>query len=456
MKFFVRPLIILSCLALGSPVFGHINPEAQPVNVPDDAKVGLRSDCAQSTSQIDQNINNVRSRLLNGGDVWWDLQDGKYVVPNVDPASGIPEVSSIFAGAVWIGGFDDVGNLKMAAQTYRGSTRTDFWPGPLTNVGTTAMDTCLQWDRFFRVLGENIRTHIRAFTEARETGTTLDCDAIPEDIRGWPGKGNPYFFEINGWTLPFDTQGLGAFHDEDKDGLYDPCQGDYPVIEVRGCNAPNFPDEMIFWIYNDNGNIHTQTQGDPIRMEVQVQAFAYATNDELNDMTFQRYKLINRATSIIDSCFFAMWIDPDLGCYTDDYIGCDTARSLMYVYNEDELDGDPGCDCLGGVNTYCREVPILGVDYFRGPRAPLPFCDTFPLNWIPTEDIIDITSDMIISDTTRYICGERRTELGMSSFTYYMNGGIGNWPNAMTDPQAGAPLEFYRYISGSWKDGTPF
>jgi len=47
----------------------------------------------------------------------------------------------------------------------------------------------------------------------------------------------------------------------------------------------------LFWIYNDNGNIHAESQGDPIQMEVQVQAFAYATNDEINDMTFQRYKL---------------------------------------------------------------------------------------------------------------------------------------------------------------------
>lgn len=460
---------ILLSFGLVLPVMANINPE---MHTSAEEAVSLRSDCNQATMQIDLNINNVRSRLLNGGDVWWDLQDGGYIVPNVDPASGLPEVSAIFAGAVWIGGYDDVGNLKMAAQTYRSSTRTDFWPGPLTQQGTTAEDTCLQWDRFFRVLGENIREHIRNFNTARELGQPMECDAIPEDIRGWPGKGNPYFFEINGWTLPFDTQGLGAFHDEDNDGLYDPCQGDYPVIEVRGCDAPNFPDEMIFWIYNDNGNIHTNSQGDPIRMEVQVQAFAYSTNDELNDMTFQRYKLINRATSIIDSCFFAMWIDPDLGCHTDDYIGCDTSRSLMYVYNEDAVDGETGCDCpsfSGPVNTYCQEVPILGVDYFRGPRGPVVFRDTFPLNWVFFEhnndgpinhfrEIVQIFEDSTIqiNDTLKYVVGEERVELGMSSFTYYMNGSIGNWPNAMTDPQAGAPQEFYRYISGSWKDGTPF
>jgi hypothetical protein len=39
----------------------------------------------------------------------------------------------------------------------------------------------------------------------------------------------------------------------------------------------------------------------------------------------------------------------------------------MYIYNQDEVDGDIGCECsTGGGTTYCEEVPILGCDYFRG------------------------------------------------------------------------------------------
>jgi hypothetical protein len=49
---------------------------------------------------------------LNGGDIWWDLSEGQYIVPAVDPALGVPGVSSLFAGAVWLGGFDDAMNLK--------------------------------------------------------------------------------------------------------------------------------------------------------------------------------------------------------------------------------------------------------------------------------------------------------------------------------------------------------
>ena len=200
---------------------------------------------------------------------------------------------------------------------------------------------------------------MRDYNDAIESGIPLTKDEIPDDVLGWPARGNPHFADIHDFELPNTSQGMAGFWDQDGDFAYDPLNGDYPIIEIRGCPVPQFPDEMVFWIYNDAGGIHTQTQGNPIQMEIQVQAFAYATNDEINDMTFQRYKLINRATQSIDSTFFAMWVDPDLGCSQDDYIGCDTARSLAYVYNEDRVDGVTGCDCEG-TPTYCEEVPHLG------------------------------------------------------------------------------------------------
>ncbi len=383
-------------------------------------KFGYRADCAPATSETDMAINNVRARLLGGGDVWWDLSsNGRYIVPKVDPASGLDEVSSIFAGAVWLGGYDPVGNLKLAAQTYRRSNANDFWPGPLHPLtGTIERDTCARWDKHFRVLGDNIRRYLRDFANAQESGSTLSKDDVPEDVLGWPAFGNPYFAEVHGFELPSTIQGYGGFFDANGDGIYDPVLGgDYPIIEIRGCPIPQYPDEMVFWIYNDAGGIHTQTRGNAIQMEIQVQAFAYATNDEINDMTFQRYKLINRATQSIDSTYFAMWVDPDLGCGNDDYIGCDTMRSLAYVYNEDLIDGITGCDCEG-TPTYCEDVPILGVDYFRGPLD------------------------------------ENSVEIGMSSFTYFNNAGIGQWPDAQTDPDIAQ--EYYNYMSGSWKNGTAF
>lgn len=390
-----------------------------------------RFDCANANAEIDQDINNVRARLTTGGDVWWDGNEGRYVVPKV-PA-GVPEVSSLFAGAVWLGGVDPAGNLKIAAQQYgRNNGAFDFWPGPLNDIdgdGVTNAADCAKWDKFFEVNGAEVRAHRALRAEQIANGATsisINPDDIPEGVRGWPALGNEYFSGIHGFPLPFDqANGLAGFWDYGPDGMgfsvdgiYNPDKGDFPIVEIRGCNEfpLTFPDQMIFWIYNDNGNTHQESLADPIGMEVQVQAFSYESADDIDNMSFLRYKLINRAVEDIRDTYFAMWIDGDLGCSTDDYIGCDTTRSLGYLYNEDQLDGESGCSCAGGVNTYCDQIPIIGVDYFRG-----------PLN-------------------------ENFEEIGMSSFTYLNRQGAGTWPAGTTDPSSAA--EYYNCLSGLWTDGT--
>lgn len=430
-KQLILSLMLLVGFASTQSVMAHKDPTApaRPVTASEQQQIDFRSNCDAAVRQIDMEINNVRARLTTGGDVWWDGQNGRYVVPK--PPPGVPEVSSIFAGAVWLGGRDPGGGLKVAAQQYgRSGGNFDYYPGPLTDEGTTSADTCSRWDQFFVVKGQSIRDFLVLYQTALDLDALpLDPDVIPEDILGWPSSGNPFFFDVNGFELPTTNQGLAGFWDEDLDGVYDPTNGDYPIIEIRGCSeTPQFPEEMTFWIYNDAGNVHRQS-GTPtaIQMEIQVQAFAYTTSDDINNMTFQRYKLINRAQEDILDTYFAMWVDPDLGCFTDDYVGCDTTRSLAYVYNEDELDGAPGgCTCDGGVETYCDEVPILGVDYFRGPRRPL-------------------------FDADGNVIGEE--ELGMSSFIYVNNGGIGEPPPGTTDP--GTADEYYNYLQGIWRDGSP-
>ncbi len=409
-----------------SSVFGYYNPKKKVVhNNNSNSSVSFREQCVTANKDIDQDVNNVRARLTTGGDVWWNRRDGKYVVPKVEP--GQQEVSSLYAGAVWLGGFDKGDNLKVACQTYGNRQgQSDFWPGPLSDeTATTDKVFCDQWERFFEVSGEEVQQHLLFFQNAKDGIAEYTESMIPKGLKEWPAIGNPFFFSEVGFELPFTTQGLAGFWDENLDEMYNPLDGDFPTIEIRGCEEfpdgtprpPQFPDEMIFWIYNDEGGgaIHGESNGLSIRMEVQVQAFGYATNDEINNMTFQRYKLINRAKEDIDSTYFAMWVDPDLGCSIDDYIGCDVDRSLAYAYNIDAVDGDPQCT---GIGVYGENVPIIGIDYFRG-----------PLN-------------------------EFREELGMSSFTYYNNGAFNDPPLGTRDPEDAQ--DFYNYLTGRWLDGTPF
>ncbi len=398
---------------------------------------GARMDCQPAQAQYDLEVNNVRARLLTGGDLWWNFQEGRYIVPK--PAPGFPEVSAIFASGIWMGGVDPNGALKLAGVTYRQGNLTDYYSGPLDENGQTTVDICSDWDRHFIVKGENILMHNENYKTSVENNVAYPCGSIPNDVKYWPGRGNPFFGEEYDFSLP--NQNLADFFDMDGDGIYNPCNGDYPMISQRGCEEEiHIPDEIVFWIFNDNGGPHRLSQAIAIQMEVQAQAFAYATQNELNDMTFYRYELINKASDEIRDCYFGLWVDTDLGCPEDDYIGCDVDRSLAYFYNEDAVDGNPGSVCQGGIETYGVDIPILGIDLFAGPRGPKVYCGE------------DDEGNPILCDPLPGT-GEQDTlvELGMTSFTYQSRG-VSNPPEPTQDPNI--DFEFYNILKGLWKDGT--
>jgi len=426
-----------------------------------------RSNCQRPTSATEMSVNNVRARLLTGGDVWSEAQ---YVVPK--PAPGDLNVSALYAGGVWIGGVDRSRNIKLSGVMYR-SMGFDFFSGPLDLRGVTELQTCQNWDRFFKVDGREVKRFILSYQQAIIEGREYNCDSIPDNIKYWPGRNNPFWREKYNFDLP--DQDLGDYFDFNGDGIFNACDGDFPIILIRGCEPDVFEDaskliadEMIFWIYNDNGGPQTLSGPTSIQMEVQVQAFAYATNDEINDMTFYRYKLLNKATEDLLDCYFAMWVDPDLGCYADDFIGCDVGRSLAYVYNEDAIDGIGATSDCAGTPTYGSDIPLVGYDYFRGPRGPKVFA-TDPNGGFLLDTLRDNTGRVVRDSlgnpifTNKLVdpipfSGQVDTivEIGMSSFTYHENCGIGSPEPGTCDPQRGREQGFYNLIRGFWADGTPF
>ncbi len=370
----------------------------------------LAEDCDPATSQIDLDINNVRARILGGGDFWWDLNVAKYEVPKIPDGSDETPVSSLFAGSVWVGGIDENQQLKMAAQTYRQSGN-DFWPGPLDENGVVDKATCDQFDQHWKVNGEDI-DQFRADYEAGVITPESDPSSVPLSILKWPGSNNPYLDNI---TFPEDRK-YAPFYDVSDDGIYDPLDGDYPTLDYSGSGTAEegvYADQMIWWVYNDRGNIHTETNGISIGLEVQALAFAFKTNDERNDMTFYKYRLINKSTTVLNETYMGVWCDADLGYHLDDFVGCDTSRDLGICYNGDADDE--------GATGYGENPPLVGVDYFQGPTV--------------------VQTNSSGNDTT--------IQLGMSSFLYYDN----DFTVTGNPTQA---THYYGYLSGSWKDGSPF
>ncbi|MEW6469291.1 MAG: T9SS C-terminal target domain-containing protein [Bacteroidota bacterium] len=365
--------------------------------------------CNASTAQTELYVNNVRTTILAGGDMWWDFSSAKYEIPKGGGAH------SMFAGSLWIGGVDAGNQLKVAAMTYR-QTGNDFWPGPLDTLNVSIDQVvCDQYDKHFRIT----RTQVEEFYAASQNnfvGYTM-----PQAILQWPGNGN---------TSLNQGKYLAPFYDANGDGNYNPYDGDFPDYDVtgsRGCAAKLYGDETLWWVFNDKGNIHTETGALEIGLELHAQAFGFNTNDEINNMTFYAYKVINRSSYTVNQCYFGMWTDPDLGLYDDDYVGCDVQRGLGFIYNGDADDGG------GAPGTYGLNPPALGCDFFQGPLAD-------------SADGVDNDRNCIVDDVDSL--GNPTEQIIMSKFVYYNNdfSSIGN-------PETGN--DFYNYLKGIWKDGTP-
>ncbi len=275
-------------------------------------KANNTANCIESSASINLYINNVRAKLLNGGDKFWDIfdsRDGAYEIPK---GSGI---NSSFASALWLSGIDASNNLYTAGQTYR-QTGIDFWPGALDNFGNTSVIDCKDGDKLFSVYG----TEIIASKAGKH---------IAYNINRWPSLQAP-------------------FYDANSDGIYDPTLGDYPVLNLN--HSEVIPGQMVFGIYNDKGGIHTAFPGEnSLGVEIHTTAYAFASNlsDAINNTIFYRYKIINKSSNTYTEFRMGEFNDADLGNSTDDYVGCDLStnnqgkkRNLFYTYNADNLDED--------------------------------------------------------------------------------------------------------------------
>jgi hypothetical protein len=276
----------------------------------------------------------------------------------------------IFTGGVWMGGLDANENLKFAGSSYVQDSNEDFdwYPGPLDETGQTNELICKMFDRIFSVSKIDILNFHSIIYNSNGTINKNACDEIPISIKQWPAKGNPFWSTYFEYPL-FDEE-LASFFDANEDGSYNPCDGDFPILESELCAAnievlQRLPDNLHFWVVNDNGGPHRLSNGDAIQMELHNYMFNFKDED-LNDMTFYKFKAINKADGDINDFFMSLWIDADLGCNSDDYIGTNSQQNMMFVYNADATDGDDEGKCLGGINTFQNEIPMIGISYLKG------------------------------------------------------------------------------------------
>jgi hypothetical protein len=456
-------------------------------------------------------VNNVRARINTGGDMWQNFATAiaQYYIP------ANTNKTSLYAGALWIAGVDKYGQLKLAAQRFR-QEGVDFFPGPITIDKTASTDniTCAKWDKMFHVTKAEVMEY-RSYVNSENPAEEFPGYTTPASIREWPA--HPDDPNMAYYLAPFyDADGDGEYNASGSDGkdypYYDfendlcplnyvdvkgwkpaPTMGSADSLASEGGSAVNSHkteiggilsdqvikgDETYWWVFNDKGNAHSESKGQPIGLEIRAQAFAFATNDEVNNMTFYSYEIINRSTFTLTNTYFSPWTDADLGYAKDDYVGCDVERGMGYCYNGKDIDGS------GQVEAYGEHPPAIGVDFFQGPyldpdNSDNPAYKTAPkkgpsfqgnceivsyngqeitmsYGWNVATNAYDSVNDKKFIVRAEAINGVNfgngivdDERFGMRRFVYYNN---------TTDPVNGEPSrnnpsDYYNYLRGIWKNG---
>ena len=334
-------------------------------------------------------INNVRTTGKSRGPLFCD-QTVSMPCYEVPAGSG---KHTIFAGALWMGGFNENEELHLAAERYN-QVGVDYFCGPATLATENGMPKCdhevyVNFDRVWKI----DRYDVEALAYNQQHGTNYE---IPIDILAWPGNGPEGY-----------AKNLAPYIDNDGDGIYNP---EFDLPEMRG-------DQMIWWVTNDVYQPHTESGGNPIGVEIQYTLYAYvydnpmeASDALINNQTFLNVKIINRSDFTYDDFIASLFLDFDLGYGSDDYFGSDVEHSTFFVYNGNTIDGS------GEPGTYGENPPIQSATYLSYLLNGEPVC---------SDDIPKMEKFMCFNSSSN--------------------------PNISTPV---TPLNYYNYLNGVWVDGT--
>ncbi len=352
--------------------------------------LNAQDDCEGATSAITFSGNNLEQLTYQGHGLLYEGLGTRFY------SSDSTLVNTIFSSALWIGGETPSGIQLLQARTYgAGNGTIGAKPGPLNpEDGQPFPDVCENFDRFWVVS----LSELYLFQADLQDNGQLDNDHPA--ILSWPGRGNPFSLTENGFELP-DVP-LAPFIDADGDGIYNPEMGDIP--QMKG-------DKMMWWMYNSSGNF-------PLQYSNRCYAFDDDPEPGVLDKTlYFEMEVTSFLDEPITNTSTALFIDADLGCYTDDFVGCFPEADLAFVYNKDSLDGLEDGSCPQNVSSFQNEIPVLGIKLLESPLS------------------------------------DQGEPLGMTSFIAYVNAGVGSPPPQITDPNNFT--EYYNYMSGRWRDGSP-
>jgi hypothetical protein len=141
------------------------------------------------------------------------------------------------------------------------------------------------------------------------------------------------------WQKWKDAVSLGAeFYDGDQDGIYDPIDKNWNGTWDSNEDMPMLIGDITSWcVYNDAVPQAQRRWNTVAPQGTEVRQTIFASNHpELREVIFIRYSILNTGTvaDVMDSVYFGVWEDGDLGDFTDDLTGCDTLLNSGFYYNK--------------------------------------------------------------------------------------------------------------------------
>jgi hypothetical protein len=295
---------------------------------------------SQSTTNL--NLSGVDALINSNGVLFQDIT-------NNSAAYEVPKGSnsfSIFSSSFWISSLSQKNSIPNISGVYdRFGNDFLFNIGPVDIINQTA-DTSAIFNRLWKVRKSDIDNHIQSWNSPNYV--------TPNSILEWPGNGNNN-----------NAQNLAAYADLDNDNIYEPLNGEYPIIKG---------DEAVFLMLNDyrpedSLTVPVSPSRDSVisyftslNLEMHIMLYVYSSNIvSVNNSVFCNVKLFNRANSSQgdhNDLHFSVYADFDLGQPMDDYVGTDSTRNMFYAYNGDLFDED-----FQGQTGYGNKLAAQGVKF---------------------------------------------------------------------------------------------
>ncbi len=241
-------------------------------------------------------VNNIRLPVLSNGRVGGGLTTKERV-----SHSGVDVITEL---SPWLR-LDFRGEQRLRSTLHKEAENDLYFSGPNARHYDSAY--VHRYNEVWKISRETIDYHKAHYQDTNYV--------IPRAIARWPVAGR-----VNNG----EPEELAPYIDVNKNGVYDPENGDYPAVPGH---------QAVYTIFTPRrGQAFSMHDYDNLRLEIHLLAYAYdsAEAPELNDAVFLHYRVFNRSNSDYGDVLFSLMTH-----FADEQYhltGSDSARQAWFGY----------------------------------------------------------------------------------------------------------------------------